>query len=124
MLFKLLIFRFLPLIFLAFLKERRQIQKMMIAMLGVYIISFLAAVWNVIVQFQWLGVLSIPLLMFPQYLCYGFAGWILARCLWFSWSTRVWKRIVLVSMISVLAGVCFENYWNPKILQFFFEIFK
>ena len=124
MLFQLLILRFTPVLFLAFLKERRQIKKILIVIAGLYMISFIAAVWEVVIQFQWMGILVIPLLMFPQFLCYGFAGWILARCLWHAWSVRVWKRIVFVSMISVLAGVFLENYWNPKILQFFFEIFK
>lgn len=124
MLFRLLLFRFLPLIFLAFMKDRRLIQKIMIAILGIYMIGFIAAVWDVIARFQWVGVLSIPLLMLPHYLCYGFAGWIMARCLWFSWSNRVWKRISLVSMISILVGVYLEAYWNPKILQIFFKIFK
>lgn len=124
MLFRLLILRFLPLMLLTFLKERRQIQKIVIVMIGIYIIGFFTAVWDVLIQFGWLGILCVPLLMFPHYLCYVFAGWILIRCLWSSWSTRVWKRIVFVSMLSVLTGVFLESYWNPKILQFFITIFK
>ena len=124
MLFQLLVLRFLPVLFLAFLKERRQIKRILIVIAGIYVVSFAAAVWEVIVQFQWMGILVVPLLMFPQYLCYGFAGWILVRCLWHAWSARVWKRIICVSLISVLVGVFLENYWNPKILQIFFGIFK
>ena len=124
MLFRLLILRFLPLMLLTFLKERRQIQKIVIVMIGIYIIGFFTAVWDVLIQFGWLGIICVPLLMFPHYLCYVFAGWILIRCLWSSWSTRVWKRIVFVSMLSVLTGVFLESYWNPKILQFFITIFK
>ena len=124
MLFQLIVFRFLPLTFFAFFKERGQIQKIAIVVLGIYLTGFCFAVWNLVAKYQWLGIVSVPLSMFPHYLCYGFAGWILARCLWFSWSKRVWKRIFFVSLLSVFLGVLLENYWNPKILQIFFEIFK
>ena len=124
MLLRLLSIRFLPLLLFMFLKERKKIQKAAIVILEIYLLGFCFAVWKLLTQYRWFGILTIVMALFPHYLCYGFAGWILARCLWFSWSKRVWKRIVFVSLFSVLAGIFMEKYWNLNILQIFFEIFK
>jgi len=124
MLFQLFVFRFLPVTCLAFLKDRRQIQKISFVVMIIYIVCFCLAGWSLIAKYRWLGLLCIPLSMFPHYLFYGFAGWIVVRCLWFSWSKRVWKRILFVSMLSVFVGMLLENYWSPNILEIFFKFLK
>ncbi len=124
MLFRLMLVRFVPLLSLGFLKERAHIKRAVIILLIFYIAGFLTAAGKVIAQKQWLSLLYVPLSMFPQYICYGFAAWMLVRCIWQAWSERVWKRIYLFALLNVLSGIFMERYWNSKILQIFFENFK
>ena len=124
MLLRLIIFRLGPLISLHFCKDRKQI-KVNFAVMGIiYVLCFLIAAWRIFGQKKWMGIIYLPISMFPHYLCYGFAIWLLIRCLWSAWSARVWKRIYGIAIICVIFGILAENYWNPQILQFFFEIFK
>lgn len=124
MLLRLLLFRLGPLIALRFCKDRKQI-KLAVAMLLIsYSACFSIAAWKLFSQEHWKGILYLPISMFPHYICYAFAIWVLLRCIWSAWSERVWKRIYIISSISVILGILAENYWNPKVLQFFFEIFK
>lgn len=124
MLFRLFVIRWIPLLFLTIVKEKKQKQKTVIAMAGIYIISFIAASCKVVGEMGGIGLFLIPLFMFPHYICYIFGGWILLKCLWFSWSVRVWRRIVFVSSSCILIGIYLERYWNLKILHKFFEIIK
>ena len=124
MLLRLLIFRLGPLVSLNFCKSRKSMKTAFIVTGMIYSILLLIAAWAIFSEEQWLGILYLPISMFPHYLCYGFAIWLLIRCLWNAWSTRVWKRIYGISIICVILGILAENYWNPKILQFFCEIFK
>ncbi len=124
MLLKLMIFRLAPFGILGFLKERRQIKFVTGIIIALYAISFIVTVWKIFSQKKWLGVLVLPISMFPHYICYVFSIWIILRCIWQIWSERVWKRIYFLSILSVLLGVLAENYVNTKILQIFFKIFK
>ncbi len=124
MLLKLLIFRFGPFGILGFLKERRQIKLVTGIIVVLYTISFLITVWKIFSQERLLGVLVLPISMFPQYIFYVFSICIVLRCIWQIWSERVWKRIYFLSILSVLLGILAENYINTKILQIFFKIFK
>lgn len=124
MLFRLLLFRLSPVILLRFCRDRKQIKIAVHIILAIYGLCLLIAMWKIFTQKKWLGILYLPLSMFPHYLCYGFAIWMLIRCIWSAWSDRVWKRIYNLSVMSVMVGILTENYINPKILQFFFEIFK
>lgn len=124
MLLRLLLFRLGPFVSLRFCKDRKKV-KLTFAMIAiVYGGFFLIAAWKIFSQEQWKGILYLPISMFPHYICYAFAIWMLIRCIWSAWSERVWKRIYGLSLISIILGILAENYWNPKILQFFCNFFK
>lgn len=124
MLLRLVLLRMAPLLSLRFCKNREQIKLMVNGLLICYGLCFLIAVWKLFSQEKWMGIIYLPLALFPHYICYGFAIWMLLRCILGAWSERVWKRIYHLSLISTALGILAENYWNPKILQFFFEILK
>ena len=124
MLLKLMIIRLIPICVLGLLRERYQIKMMTGGISALYVICFLTTVWKIVTQEKWLGILIVPVSLFPHYICYIFALWIILRCIWHAWSERVWKRVYIVSIFSVLLGVLSENYINTKILQIFFKIFK
>ncbi len=122
MLFRLLLFRLCPLLILRFLEERKRIKIAMIGLLVIYGIVFVIAVGDMISVYHWWSLLYIPMAMFPHYICYGFAIWILIRCIWHAWSERVWKRIYFLTIVSTILGILMEYYWSPQILQFFTKI--
>lgn len=124
MLFYLILTRFCPIAAIGFLKTKRQMKIAVLSVVACYGLSLLAAAGKIIVEKKWLAILYIPFSMFPHYVCYGFAMWILMRCIWHCWSERVWKRIHFVSLITILSGVFAERYINAKVLQIFFGIFK
>ena len=124
MLLRLLLFRLGPLLGLQFCKEKKKIKLVFMMIAIVYSVCFFVAAWTIFNKEQWLGILYLPISMFPHYLCYGFAIWLLLRCLWNAWSERVWKRIYSIALLCVFLGILAENYWNPKILQFFCNFFK
>lgn len=124
MLLKLMIIRMVPICALGLLKERYQIKVITGGISILYIICFLATVWKIFTQEKWLGLVMLPASLLPHYICYIFALWIMLRCIWHAWSERVWKRVYILSIFSVLLGVLSENYINTKILQIFFKIFK
>ena len=124
MLFRLFLFRLGPLVFLKFCKEKRQI-KLVVCLIGaIYGLCLLLAIWRLFSQEKWLGIIYLPISMLPHYIAYGFAIWMLVRCIWSAWSGRVWNRIYIMSVISVIIGIFSEYYINPQILQIFFKIFK
>ncbi len=122
MLLRLILLRMSPLISLRFCKNREQIKRAVWFLLICYGLCLLLAVWKLFSQEKWMGIIYLPLALFPHYLCYGFAIWMILRCILGAWSERVWKRIFSLSILSIALGILSENYWNPKILQFFFEI--
>lgn len=124
MLLRLLILRIGPLIFLRFCKDRGQMKLAVVSLLICYGLCFLIAIRSLFVQVKWMAVIYLPLALFPHYICYGFAVWMLLRCILGAWSERVWKRIYHLSLISTALGIMAETYWNPRILQFFFNIFQ
>lgn len=124
MLLYLCLFRLCPMLSLHFCKKRKKIKIVFLTITAVYILCFVIAVWKIFNQEQWLGVLCLIISLFPHYLCYSFAVWLIIRCVWRSWSDRVWKRIYGIALMSVIFGIYTENYWNPKILQFFCNFFK
>ena len=124
MLLKLMIIRLIPICVLGFLRERYQIKMITGGISVLYAICFLTTVWKIFTQEKWLGILILPISMFPHYICYIFSLWIMLRCIWHAWSERVWKRVYILSIFSVFLGVLSENYINTKILQLFFKIFK
>lgn len=124
MLLWLIMIRLSPFVILGFLKERKQIKQAVIILGTCYVVGILIATAKIIAEEKWLAIIYVPISMFPHYICYGFALRILIRCIWYAWSERVWKRIHSFALMSVLAGVFAEKYFNDKILQFFFEIFK
>ena len=124
MLLQLFIARVCPVAALGFLKERKQLKLFMAVVLIGYILSLIVAVVKLISMEKWLAILFVPLSMFPHYICYGFAMVILVRCIWKSWSERVWKRIYFFSIVIIMAGVLLEKYINIQILQIFFNFFK
>lgn len=124
MLLRLILLRLGPLAALHFCKGRKTIKKGFVWIVVIYGGLFLMASWKIFSQKGWSGIMLLPISMFPQYLCYGFAVWILMRCIWSAWSDRVWRRIYSLSVFSVVLGILTENYWNPEILQFFCKIFN
>ena len=124
MLLKLVILRLVPICMLGLLKDRYQIKLMTGGLSVLYAVGFVMSAWKIVTQEKWLGILILLVSLFPHYICYIFALWIMLRCIWQAWSERVWKRVYILSIFSVLLGVLSENYMNTKILQIFFKIFK
>ena len=123
MIFRLFVLRMIPLLCLGFCKKRNKIKTAIILFLLCYGGLFAAAAWNLFLQKHWKGMFYLPLSVFPQWLFYGFAVWMILRCVLHAWSERVWKRIYKVSVVVTIFGVLTEFYWNPwfleKILKFF-----
>lgn len=124
MLLKSVILRLVPICVLGLLKDRYQIKLMTGGVSVLYAVGFVMSAWKIVTQEKWLGILILPVSLFPHYICYIFALWIMLRCIWQAWSERVWKRVYILSIFSVLLGVLSENYINTKILQLFFKIFN
>ena len=61
MLFRLFVIRWIPLLFLTIVKEKKQKQKTVIAMAGIYIISFIAASCKIVGEMGGIGLFLIPL---------------------------------------------------------------
>lgn len=117
MLVKLLLFRLGPILVLKFCKRRDQIKLAgLVEILG-YAVCFLTAAWKVFCEEKWKGIFWVLGALFPHSLCYGFAGWLLLRCIWNVWSVRVWNRICLTAIGVTMFGILMEMYWNPVILS-------
>ena len=123
MLIRLLFLRGIPLLLLGYGKSRRQKKIILILVLilcgvGVYVVG------STLIQLRGAeGLVYVPVAMFPHALFYGFAVWSIGRCLWKSWSERVWKRIYILSWMLFFVGILLESYINPYILRFFFGNF-
>ena len=124
MLLKLFLLRLGPILAIGFSKKQKQIKKGLMLFLIFYLLLLIISVGKVLVEKQWGGLLYFFAAIFPHYLFYGFAIWMLVRCIWQMWSQRVWRRIYYLSIFSTIFGIITENYINPQILQFFFKIFK
>ena len=122
MLLKLFVIRIGALIPLCFLKERIYLKRYMGMLCGFAVICFGVAAGEVISQQGWSGIAYLILAMFPHGFFYLFSFWMLIRCIWHSWSKRVWNRIYALSIFSMILGIFAENYINYMILQIFFEI--
>ena len=96
---------------------------MLLVTAGIYFIGFIMCVRELCIRDQWKGILEVFFAMFPHYLCYIFAGCLIARCVWSAWSERVWKRIRRTAFMLTILGIFIENYWNSKILQIFYDFF-
>lgn len=120
----LIITRVCPFAALHFMKNRKQIKRAIVILLLFYVLMIMIAIGKIVIEEKWLGIICIPLLLFPQYLFYGFAIWSLIRCIWHSWSERVWRRVHCFSLIIIFLGIFTEIFINTKILQIFFKIFK
>lgn len=124
MLFRLLLLRLMPVAGLKILKERSKLRWMVILLGLFYVACAVCLLWGLWKEKGWYGIgLMLPAL-FPQYLLYGFAFWMLLRCISYAWSERVWNRIHAVSVCVVLLGILAEKYWNPLVLEFFTKIFS
>lgn len=123
MLFQLLLFRLGPWVGLIRCKKKRDIKFVLLVTAGIYFIGFIMCVRELCIRDQWKGILEVFFAMFPHYLCYIFAGCLIARCVWSAWSERVWKRIRRIAFMLTILGIFIENYWNSKILQIFYDFF-
>lgn len=124
MLFRLLLFRLAPWVGLIRCKKARDVKLVLLVTATVYFIAFIISVRELFVREQWKGILQVLLALLPHYLCYIFAGYLLARCIWSAWSDRVWERIRGLAFVLTIWGIFIENYWNLKILQFFCDFFQ
>ena len=124
MLFRLIITRACPVATVYFVKDRKQIKRAIVILSLFYILMMMIAIGKIVIEEKWVGVISIPLSLFPQYIFYGFAIWCLIRCIWHSWSERVWRRVQLFSLIMIFLGIFTEIYVNAKILEIFINLFK
>lgn len=122
MLLKLFILRLIPMICFMFCKDRRKMKHVFSLIVLVYVICFLIASWEIFRSSKWLGIVYIPIAVFPHGFCYAFSLWLLLRCLWREWSYRVWRRIYWIAFGSVVFGIYLEKYFNPVVLQFFCKI--
>ena len=117
MIFRLFLIRMGPLLCLGFCKKRNKMKTAIHLFIIGYGGLFAAAAWKLFLQERWKGMFYLPLSMFPQCLFYGFAVWMILRCVLHAWSERVWKRIYKVSVVVTIFGVLTEFYWNPWILE-------
>lgn len=124
MLFRLVLFRLGPWVCLARCKKKRDVKMILLATAAVYLTGFIISVRVLFEQERWRGTLGVLFASFPHYLCYIFAGYLVARCVWNAWSERVWKRIRILAFLLIIIGILFENYLNSRILQFFYNFFK
>ncbi len=124
MLFRLIITRACPVAALYFVKNRKQIKRALVILMLLYVLMMMIAIGKIVIEENWVVVISIPLSLFPQYIFYGFAIWCLIRCIWHSWSERVWRRVQLFSLIMIFLGIFTEIYVNAKILKIFINLFK
>jgi hypothetical protein len=124
MLLKLIILRLVPLLAIGFVKERRTMRGAARLLIGGTLFLVLTAVWEVFCLEGKRAFWCLPISLFPHYLFYLFAIWLIGKCIWKSWSERVWKRIYFLAVLSTIFGILTENYINPQILQFFFKNFK
>lgn len=124
MLVKLLLFRLCPVVCLKLCKKRKQIKLTGVLEILCYAVCFLSAVWKIFYEEKWKGILWVLGSLFPHSLCYGFAVWLIWRCLWNVWSVRVWNRIYLAAIWAVMVGILMELYWNPAVLRFVSWILK
>lgn len=123
MLVRLMVYRLLPVAILGFCRNKKNLKLTAFVTLTGCLLCFLAAVWKIFQQQQWWGLVVLPLAMFPHAICYLFAIWIILRCIWNTWSERVWKRIFYLSIFSIFVGVLLEIYVNSYILQLFLKNF-
>lgn len=123
LLLRLLVLRLSPFAFLGVCKEQKQKKRMFIILALIGVANFLLATWKIACLKRWESLLYLPLAMFPQWLFYGFAVWLLLRCIWYAWSNRVWRRIFRVSVLVVLLGILTEIHVNSQILNFFVKKF-
>lgn len=119
MLLRLFVFRMGPLALLHLCRERRKIKRMLIVLFCVYAICLVRSVFALFEMEKWNVFFYLPLAAMPQFFLYGFAGWLLFRCVFEEWSERVWKRIYGVSCVVTFLGILVEIYINPQILNFF-----
>ena len=124
MLFRLVLVRMLPMIMLKLGRDRNYLKKMVILIGIIYMIFFVAAVWEILAQKGWLGIFLVPVSLFPHFVLYGFGMWMILRCVYREWSDRVWKRIYFLTILCIGLGILAENYINPHLLQIVFKIFK
>ena len=124
MLLRLLLLRLSPLACLYRCKDRKTMKIVFVVIIAIYFLGFIISAATLFAREQWKGIISLFAALFPQYLCYIFAGWLIARCVWSAWSERVFRRIGRIAFAAVIAGIFAENYWNPEILQFFCNFFK
>lgn len=124
MLLKLLFFRLAPMFALRFCKTGNQMKLAVCVTIGLYLSGLILLLRKLIFDGSWDVLLWIPAALFPHYLFYGFAVWMLLRCLFYAWSERVFKRIYRVAFVVILLGVMAETFLNPHILRFFCKNFK
>lgn len=124
MLVKLLLLRMVPILSLAFCKKRNQKKLVVCILLFFYLAGLLIVFWKLLDKEGGTAVFLIIAALFPQYLCYGFIAWMLLRCLFQSWSERVWKRIYGLCVAGTGAGILAETYFNPMILQMVCKILQ
>ena len=120
-LFQILSFRLIPLIGLKMCKNRKRMKVFFCLLVFCYIAGVIMAIRKLVGDMKRHGVVWLVLAMFPQYIFYGFVFLLLGRCIWKSWSERVWKRIFKLSVIGTIFGALMENYLNTLILGFFVE---
>lgn len=119
MLFRLILFRLGPLAMLKLFKERNKLKLVLYLFLVLFALVYFAAVLRIFYQEQWGSIWLLIVSMFPQCFFYGFAGWMILRCVRSAWSKRVWRRIYTLSFLCVLCGILAELYINPLILKIF-----
>ncbi|MGN0335248.1 MAG: hypothetical protein ACI4DV_06265 [Lachnospiraceae bacterium] len=124
MLFQLFVLRMSPVLLLGMCRKHQE-KKSLSIFLGLALFVILAASLVGLVKANGIsGILYLFLGMFPQIIFYGFAFFLIYRCIWKEWSVRVWKRIYLIAVLSVLLGIWVECYCNSGLLTLFGKIMK
>lgn len=123
MLFRFILLRIGPIAMLYLLKDRKKLKLAVYGGVMCWGVSLVVAVLEIFKQEHWESIFLLLLSMFPQYLFYIFAYWLIIRCIRSAWSRRVWRRICVVSFVCVLCGTFAELYINPLILGFFVKKF-
>ena len=118
MLFRMIVLRLGPVILLRLCKDRKSLKVSVMSLLLVYLIAGIFSILYLWGKEQWKLFFIVPVAMFPHFICYLFVAWILLRCAFSPWSSRVWRRIYRLSVLIILFGVYLEYTLNPIFLKF------
>lgn len=114
---KLIIFRMIPVAGFIFCRNYQKKKRYSLWLGAVIFTSFTLSLLYFYEKKQLLGMGIFLLALLPQWLAYGFALFLIYRCIWQCWSVRVWDRIYKIALIFLIFGMILEKYCNPWVIS-------